>query len=63
MKIRCARDCKQHLNDIALESSNLTESDHIDSMIQSEKATKSDGYLNCIADLKLKKGCQITRSK
>ena len=59
MKICCARECKQHLNDIALESSNLTESDHIDSMIQSEKAAKSDGYLNRIADLKLKMAARL----
>ena len=59
MKIHCARECEQHLNDIALVSSNLTESDHIDSMIQSERAAKRDGYLDRITDLKLKKAARL----
>ena len=58
-KIHCAREYKQHLDDIALKSSNLTETDQIKSMIQSEKTGESDGYSDRIAVLKEKKTARL----
>ena len=59
MKIHCARKYKQRLNDIALKSSKHTEIDHIDIMIQSEITEKSDGYLDRLAELRLKKTARL----
>ena len=58
-KIDCAREHNQRLDDIALKSSNLTETDHIDSMIQLEEIGESGSCSDRIAILKEKKATRL----
>ena len=58
-KIDCAREHNQQLDNIALKSSNLTETDHIDSMIQFEEIGESGSCSDRIAILKEKKATRL----
>ena len=60
IKIQQARECKQHLNKIALKPGKLTEVDYINILILTEEKEKKDGYLERIETLrKVKKAGEM----